>query len=400
MKRKRFLAIAAAIALSMTFTIPTTVSATEADAGMDIIDDEQEEGEQTTVAAPDAESESDSAGGSSSNTGSTGGNSGSSSAGSSTTAARSSDSSLAHLGIAPGSLSPAFSAGTYSYTATVAADVTRISVAARPNSSKAVIASVTGAKSIAPGTNTVKVVVEAENGATSTYTITVTCGSGTSGTNASSQTAQTPQPPAETEGETDAPAPEGEISTIEDVDDTAGEAEEPSEVKFDSNGYLIYEGNAYMSVDEMPAGDYVSLDKYNNLYKQVQSQKDHSMRLIIIFVVILLLLLIVILNLALKLRDLRQDIKLGIDDIDDEDKPVRKGKAKSAEAEPKADGKPNKKNLDNKTSDKKKPEKAPVAQSKKPEKVPVAQSKEPEWAPMGKVKKPDVELEILDLNDL
>ena len=314
MRKKRFLAIAAAITLSISFTVPVTVFATEVEE--DVIDDEQEEGEQTTIVAPDADSEdtsSEEGNTSGSNSGNVAGNNSGSTAN-----VKSSDSSLAHLGISPGTLSPAFSAGTHEYTATVDADVTAISVAAKPGNSKAVIASVSGAKSLTPGANTVKVVVEAENGATSTYTITVNCGGATA----------TAQPAPDDTVTTDTEAPEGEISVVDMPEE---EKTKETEVTFDDNGYLIYEGNAYIPSSMMPEGEYVSLDKYNKLYEQAQTQKTKYMRLLIILIVLLVLALIVILNLALKLRDVRQDEKLGLTGIADDELQKRK---KSKEAKP------------------------------------------------------------------
>lgn len=327
----------AAMSLSMCLVAPTAAYATQT-SDTDVVDDEFEAGDQETVAGPGAGTDTDSghnsgssssSGGSSSSSSSSGnstgsGSSSSSSAGSTTTSstsgtgtARSSDSSLAHLGISPGSISPAFSAGTHAYTATVDADVTAISVAARPNDSKAVIASVTGAKTLSPGTNTVKVVVSAENGTTTTYTITVTCGS-------ASAAAGTPADTAASDGGTDTTdVVEGEItdpdSDAEAEGDAENDPEQTADVTFDDNGYLIYEGNAYIPSSMMPEGDYVSLDKYNKLYEQSQSQKSKYTRVIIILAVLLLVVCSVLLNLALKLRDLKQDARLGLNGIDDDD---------------------------------------------------------------------------------
>ena len=316
MRKKRFLAIVAAITLSISFTVPVTVFATEVEE--DVIDDEQEEGEQTTIVAPDADSE-DTSSGEGDTSGSSSGNSAGSSSGNSagsTSNVKSSDSSLAHLGISPGTLSPAFSAGTHEYTATVDADVTAISVAAKPGNSKAVIASVSGAKSLTPGANTVKVVVEAENGATSTYSITDNCGGATAAA----------QPTPDDTVTTDTEAPEGEISVVDTPEE--GKTKE-SKVTFDDNGYLIDEGNAYIPSSMMPEGEYVSLDKYNKLYEQAQTQKTKYMRILIVLIVLLVLALIVILNLALKLRDARQDEKLGLTGIPD-DEQGKKQKTKAA----------------------------------------------------------------------
>lgn len=327
MRKRRFSVIAAALAAGMILlSAPVAVSATEPgeDYG-DIADDEQEEGEQTTIPAPGADEGNSggnfggSSGGNSGGNSGGGNSSGTSSQGQGGSTSKSSDSSLASLGISPGSLSPAFSPGTYEYTATVDADVTRVSIPARPSSSKAVIASVSGARSIKPGTNTVKVVVEAENGTTSTYTITVICG--TAG-------AQNPPPAADpsdsqptdvpTEGE---PAgPTGEIESVDDEKEPEETDKDTDEaVSFDSNGYLIYKGNAYIPSDLMPEGEYVSLDKYNKLYEQAQADKTKSNRLMIIFVVALVLLAIVIVNLVFKLRDVRQDAALGIGGPDDDE---------------------------------------------------------------------------------
>ena len=386
MRKKRFLAIVAAIALSISFTAPVTVSATEVEE--EIPDDEQEDGEQTTIIAPDADSE-DSAGGDGSSSGSQ--SSGSSGSSGSTGSTKSSDSSLSHLGISPGSLSPAFSAGTHEYTATVDAGVTAISVAAKPNNSKAVIASVSGAKSLSPGTNTVKVVVEAENGATTTYTITVNCG----GSTAAAQPTQD-----STAGDDDtsagAEAIEGEISAIDDAEET--QKEEPA-VTFDDNGYLIYEGNAYIPSSMMPEGEYVSLDKYNRLYEQAQAQKSKNMRILIILAVLLVLSLIVILNLALKLRDVCQDAKLGLNDPVDDEPKRQKAKPEKPQRE--------KKEKAPQPTDVKmtQPKNMRVTQPKnvqatQPKNVQATQLKPEKPSKVSKSAKKTEDLEILDLNDL
>ena len=389
MRKKRFLAIAAAIIFSISFSAPVTVSATEVDETTELVDEEQEEGEQTTIVAPGVEDE-DTAGDGDSSAGSSSGNTGGSTG---TTAAKSSDSSLSHLGISPGSLSPAFSAGTHEYTATVDAGVTAISVAAKPNSRTAVIASVSGAKSLAPGANTVKVVVEAENGATSTYTITVNCGSST----ASGQTTSQENTAGDDVAAADGEAPIGEISAIEDTEEVQ---KEKPEVTFDSNGYLIYEGNAYIPSSMMPEGEYVSLDKYNHLYEQAQAQKSQSTRLLIIFVVVLLLLLIVVLNLALKLRDLRQDMKLGLDDVED-DEPEKKQKVRASKARKETKEQAGKM-MQTETSmipDVKLPdEMKPVKQDKTPK--PAKPEKPPKQTKPARSAKKAEDPEILDLNDL
>lgn len=434
MRKKRFLAIAAALAVSMAFlSMPTAALATEPgeDYG-DIADDGQEAGEQTTVAEPGADNGpgSDGTGSSGSTSGNSGssGSSGGSSGGSSSqgsaggaSASKSSDSSLASLGISPGSLSPSFSPGTYEYTATVDADVTRVSIPARPNSSKAVIASVSGAKSIRPGTNTVKVVVEAENGTTSTYTITVYCGQGAQDAPAA-QPQDTGDPePASVEGEISDTGPRGEIEGIGDAEEPEDE-EKDQEISFDSNGYLIYKGSAYIPSELMPEGEYVSLDKYNKLYEQAQSDKTKSNRMMIVFVVALVLLVIVIINLGFKLRDVRQDAKLGIGGFDDDDEgdlylreqraqkaakasKIREktpivGVAASPDVKMREQPKPNRQKAPERAAaiEKTQPVAGARAAGKTPER-PSASARTPDRK-KSRSARADRDLEILDLNDL
>lgn len=438
MKKRHFLAAAAVLAVCMALlSAPVTAFATgPGDDYEDIEDEGQEPGEQTTVTEPGTD-DGPGAGGSGGGSGSSGGtggsgggntgnssgsgNRGSSSGGSSSqnsggsqTAASSSDSSLASLGISPGTLSPAFSPNVYEYTATVDADVTRVSIPARPNSSTAVIASVSGAKSIRPGTNTVKVVVEAANGTTSTYTITVQCGSSVQ--NPPTSEPQDASEPASVEGEIVDGQTDGDMVNPDETDEEDKDGD--SEVSFDSNGYLIYEGNAYIPSEQMPEGDYVSLEKYNSLYEQAQSDRTLSNRMMIIFVVALVLLLIVIVNLAFKLRDARQDAKLGLNGIGDDDMdglPVREGKVtKAAKLREKAEAMDasmipdvkmpeQMKRSSTKTAERSYSEKTKPVAAKKPvgrtTERPAAPTKTPDKK-RAKSARADKDLEILDLNDL
>ena len=91
---------------------------------------------------------------------------------------KSSNANLASLQVSPGSLSPAFSASTQSYSATVAEDQTKITVSATAADSKAKVSLNGVQKNLVVGTNSVKITVTAENGTTKIYTITVTRTSG------------------------------------------------------------------------------------------------------------------------------------------------------------------------------------------------------------------------------
>lgn len=105
-------------------------------------------------------------------------------------AAQSGDNSLSSLKITPGTLSPAFQYKTTNYTATVASDVTEVTVDAKTSNAKATIESITGNTNLKEGTNTISIVVKAENGAKATYKIVVTKGG----------TTQEPQEEAPEEG--------------------------------------------------------------------------------------------------------------------------------------------------------------------------------------------------------
>lgn len=89
---------------------------------------------------------------------------------------KSGDNSLASLKLSQGTLSPTFQYSETNYTATVAEDVTSVTVDAKPSNDKAVVESITGQDNLQPGKNTISIVVKAENGSTVTYKVVVTRG--------------------------------------------------------------------------------------------------------------------------------------------------------------------------------------------------------------------------------
>jgi hypothetical protein len=395
MRKKCFLAMMA-LAISMSLTVPVTAFGTEVE-DTDIIDDEEEAGEQTTVMEEDDDS-TESSGNTRTDTTNTN---------QAATAAKSSDSSLSHLGISPGSLSPAFSSDTHSYTATVDAGVNRISVAATPTNSKAVIAAVNGARSIQAGTNTVTVIVEAENGVTTTYTITVTCGtSAAAQTTADSSQTDTDSAQAAADSAQAEEQPEGTLDIADETADTAEPEEEADDgITFDENGYLIYGGESYIPSVMVPEGEYVSLEKYNQLYNQSQAQRKTYMRLIILLVILLVVAILALVNLIFKLRDQRVDTALGLNREDAGDTPLEPEidtgmiedvsipeslRASLAEEAPVQT--PEHRAAGHKTPEKKSTEKK-AAEKKTPEKHRKHAEKKV-WESAGE------ELEILDLNDL
>lgn len=78
---------------------------------------------------------------------------------------------LASLTVDQGTLRPSFSAGTQNYTLPVAMGVSQINITAQPEDSKAKV-QVSGNTGLRDGSNTIKIVVTAQNGSTKTYTIT------------------------------------------------------------------------------------------------------------------------------------------------------------------------------------------------------------------------------------
>lgn len=87
----------------------------------------------------------------------------------------SSNCNLKSLVVSPGTLSPSFSKSKTNYQVQLEKDATSIVVSAAAEDEKA-STSVTGANSLKPGENTVKVTVTAENGAVKVYKINVICG--------------------------------------------------------------------------------------------------------------------------------------------------------------------------------------------------------------------------------
>lgn len=85
------------------------------------------------------------------------------------------NSKLKSLKVSPGRLSPAFSAGTKSYTVTVSEDTTSVTISASAASDKAKVTT-SGGKDLKLGENAAKVVVTAEDGSTTVYNLTIVCG--------------------------------------------------------------------------------------------------------------------------------------------------------------------------------------------------------------------------------
>ena len=121
---------------------------------------------------------------------------------------RSGDNSLSTLSISPGILSPEFKYSVINYTASVGADVTSVDVEAETSNAAAKILSITGNTDLQEGENTIRISVEAENGAPVTYQIVVTRGG------------------ASQDGESEPDSQEGETQKDEDASQENGGEQE------------------------------------------------------------------------------------------------------------------------------------------------------------------------------
>ena len=168
----------------------------------------------------------------------------------------SADNSLEVLSLSAGTLSPDFTGKTVQYTATVPNDVTSVTVTATPVNEFATVQSITGNDNLQVGTNTIKVVVKAQNGALAQYTITLTREEGQA---ADRQT--TDQPADGTDGQN------AETETAED-DDTY------------NMEYLQQE--------------------YNDLSEQYAKEKSFSRNMMGIMAFVIAVLVVIIVNLLLR----------------------------------------------------------------------------------------------------
>ena len=168
----------------------------------------------------------------------------------------SADNSLEVLSLSAGTLSPDFTGKTVQYTATVPNDVTSVTVTATPVNEFATVQSITGNDNLQVGTNTIKVVVKAQNGALAQYTITLTREEGQA---ADGQT--TDQPADGTDGQN------AETETAED-DDTY------------NMEYLQQE--------------------YNDLSEQYAKEKSFSRNMMGIMAFVIAVLVVIIVNLLLR----------------------------------------------------------------------------------------------------
>ena len=201
------------------------------------------------------------------------------------------------LSLSAGTLSPDFTGKTVQYTATVPNDVTSVTVTATPVNEFATVQSITGNDNLQVGTNTIKVVVKAQNGALAQYTITLTREDG--------QTADgtVDQPADGTDGQTtDQPADGTDSQTTDQpADGTDGQTtDQPA----DGTDGQAADQNAEFETEE--AEDVSNMEylqqEYNDLSEQYAKEKSFSRNMMGIMAFVIAVLVVIIINLLLRGR--------------------------------------------------------------------------------------------------
>ena len=197
----------------------------------------------------------------------------------------SADNSLEVLSLSAGTLSPDFTGKTVQYTATVPNDVTSVTVTATPVNEFATVQSITGNDNLQVGTNTIKVVVKAQNGALAQYTITLTREDG--------QTADgtVDQPADGTDGQTtDQPADGTDSQTTDQpADGTDGQAAD-QKTEFETE-----------EAEDVSNMEYLQ-QEYNDLSEQYAKEKSFSRNMMGIMAFVIAVLVVIIINLLLRGR--------------------------------------------------------------------------------------------------
>ena len=197
----------------------------------------------------------------------------------------SADNSLEVLSLSAGTLSPDFTGKTVQYTATVPNDVTSVTVTATPVNEFATVQSITGNDNLQVGTNTIKVVVKAQNGALAQYTITLTREDG--------QTA---------DGTVDQPADGTDCQTTDQPAD--GTDSQTTDQPADGTDGQAADQNAEFETEE--AEDVSNMEylqqEYNDLSEQYAKEKSFSRNMMGIMAFVIAVLVVIIINLLLRGR--------------------------------------------------------------------------------------------------
>ena len=209
----------------------------------------------------------------------------------------SADNSLEVLSLSAGTLSPDFTGKTVQYTATVPNDVTSVTVTATPVNEFATVQSITGNDNLQVGTNTIKVVVKAQNGALAQYTITLTREDG--------QTADgtVDQPVDGTDGQTtDQPADGTDSQTTDQpADGTDGQTtDQPAD---GTDGQAADQNTEFETEEAEDVSNMEYLQQeYNDLSEQYAKEKSFSRNMMGIMAFVIAVLVVIIINLLLRGR--------------------------------------------------------------------------------------------------
>ena len=207
----------------------------------------------------------------------------------------SADNSLEVLSLSAGTLSPDFTGKTVQYTATVPNDVTSVTVTATPVNEFATVQSITGNDNLQVGTNTIKVVVKAQNGALAQYTITLTREEGQA---ADGQT--TDQPADGTDGQiTDQPS-DGQTTDQSADGQTADQPSDGQTADQPADGTDGQNAETETAEDDDTYNMEYLQQEYNDLSEQYAKEKSFSRNMMGIMAFVIAVLVVIIVNLLLR----------------------------------------------------------------------------------------------------
>ena len=209
----------------------------------------------------------------------------------------SADNSLEVLSLSAGTLSPDFTGKTVQYTATVPNDVTSVTVTAIPVNEFATVQSITGNDNLQVGTNTIKVVVKAQNGALAQYTITLTREDG--------QTADgtVDQPADGTDGQTTDQPAEGTDSQTTDQPADGTDSQTTDQPADGTDGQAADQNTEFETEEAEDVSNMEYLQQeYNDLSEQYAKEKSFSRNMMGIMAFVIAVLVVIIINLLLRGR--------------------------------------------------------------------------------------------------
>ena len=184
---------------------------------------------------------------------------------------------------------------TVQYTATVPNDVTSVTVTATPVNEFATVQSITGNDNLQVGTNTIKVVVKAQNGALAQYTITLTREEGQA---ADGQT--TDQPADGTDGQTTDQPSDGQTTDQSADGQTADQPSDGQTTDQPADGTDGQNAETETAEDDDTYNMEYLQQEYNDLSEQYAKEKSFSRNMMGIMAFVIAVLVVIIVNLLLR----------------------------------------------------------------------------------------------------